>query len=55
MARKGIGLTDVVIAVISLKKQGRRPTPTNVRLEMGKGSFSTITRLLRKLALVDTE
>ncbi len=54
MARKGITLVDVILAVISLREQGRRPTPTNVRLELGRGSYSTITRLLRRLALVDT-
>ena len=54
MARMGITKTDVRTAVISLEQQGRTPSPTNLRLEMGKGSFSTISPLLREV-LADLE
>jgi hypothetical protein len=48
--RKGITRVDVVRACIALIKQGRRIGPTNVRLELGTGSMSTISHHLRTLA-----
>lgn len=49
--RKGISAADVVRACVSLKKQRRKLGPTNVRLELGKGSYRTIVRHLRLLAI----
>lgn len=43
---------DVVRAYTSLLKQRRNPGPFNIRLELGRGSYSTILRHLRMLALV---
>ncbi|WP_224005126.1 DNA-binding protein [Cupriavidus pinatubonensis] len=49
--RKGISQVDVVRACVALLKQGRRLGPTNVRLELGRGSMTTVSRHLRRLAL----
>ena len=51
MARKGITSVDVVQAYVALLKQGRKPGPTNLRLELGRGSYTTIAQHLRQLAL----
>lgn len=48
--RKGITLVDVARACVSLKKQNRRMGPTNVRLELGRGSMTTISNHLKRLA-----
>ncbi|QUN27712.1 DNA-binding protein [Cupriavidus sp. KK10] len=50
MKRRGISAADVVRACVALKRRGRRLGPVNVRLELGRGSYSTIVRHLRKLA-----
>lgn len=50
MGRKGISQADVVRAYVSLVKQQRVPSPTNLRLELGTGSYSTIAQHLRVLA-----
>ena len=47
--RPGIQLADVWRACEALRKQGRRIGPTNVRLELGTGSYSTIVKHLRAL------
>lgn len=46
MANHGVNRSDVQRAVLALEHQGRVPTPTNVRLELGRGSYTTILRLL---------
>ncbi|QKL60734.1 DNA-binding protein [Ralstonia solanacearum] len=51
--RPGITLVDVVRACVALKQQGRRLGPSNVRLELGRGSMTTISRHLQRLALRD--
>ena len=50
MGRKGISQVDVIRAYVSLVKQHRVPSPTNLRLELGTGSYSTIAQHLRHLA-----
>jgi hypothetical protein len=47
--RPGITLDDVRQACEALKKQGRVIGPTNVRLELGRGSLETVTKHLRAL------
>lgn len=48
MKRAGITEADVRRAVQQLVKEGRAPSPTNVRLELGgRGSYSTIGPLLK--------
>jgi hypothetical protein len=49
--RPGITLEDVMEAVQSLRRQGRRVGPVNVRLELGRGGYGTITEHLRTLGL----
>lgn len=51
MGRKGITSADVVQAYVALLKQGRKPGPINLRLQLGRGSFTTISGHLRRLAL----
>lgn len=51
MGRKGITSADVVRAYVALLKQGRKPGPTNLRLQLGRGSYTTISQHLRRLAL----
>lgn len=51
MARKGITSADVVQAYVALLKQGRTPGPRNLRLQLGRGSYTTISQHLRRLAL----
>lgn len=48
---KGISVDDVKKAVEALQQQGRFVGPVNVRLELGRGSYATITRFLRELEL----
>ena len=48
---KGIGVDDVKQAVKALQEQGRFVGPANLRLELGRGSYTTITRFLRELGL----
>lgn len=47
--RPGVTLEDVRQACDRLKEQGRAIGPTNIRLELGRGSFQTITKHLRVL------
>jgi hypothetical protein len=47
--RPGITLEDVREAVASLRRQGREVGPVNVRLELGRGGYGTITQHLRTL------
>lgn len=51
MGRKGITSADVVRAYVTLLKQGRTPGPRNLRLQLGRGSYTTISQHLRRLAL----
>jgi predicted nucleotidyltransferase len=53
MGRKGISLADVASACAVLARQRRALGPNNIRLELGRGSFSTIAQHLRRLALVN--
>lgn len=49
--RPGITLEDVRLAADNLTRQGRIIGPTNIRLELGRGSFNTIQRHLRALGI----
>ncbi|WP_371934469.1 DNA-binding protein [Burkholderia pseudomallei] len=51
--RPGITLVDVVRACVALMQQRRRVGPSNVRSELGRGSMTTISRHLGRLALHD--
>jgi hypothetical protein len=51
MSRTGITAADVVRAYVALLKQRRYPGPQNLRLELGTGSYTTIAKHLRALAL----
>ena len=48
MARIGVNYLDVVKAIPKLQAEGKAITGDNVRAELGTGSKSTITRLLRE-------
>ncbi len=54
MGRRGITDADVVRAYVALIRQGRVAGPTNIRLELGRGSYTTIATALKRLAIVDT-
>lgn len=51
MGRKGITSADVVQAYVALLKQGRKPSLINLRLQLGWGSYASISQHLRRLAL----
>ena len=51
MGRRGITAVDVVRAYVALLKQGRAPGPQNLRLELGRGSYTTIAKHVERLAL----
>jgi hypothetical protein len=51
MGRPGITKEDVICAYVNLLKQGRVPKPQNLRLELQRGSFSTIAKRYDELAL----
>jgi hypothetical protein len=51
MGRKGITNVDVVQAYVALLKQGRKPSLINLRLQLGWGSYASISQHLRRLAL----
>jgi len=51
MGRPGISKADVVRAYVSLMKQRREPSLQNLRLEIGRGSYSTIASHVASLAL----
>ena len=51
MGRRGITSADVVRAYVSLLKQGRNPSLINLRLQLGWGSYASISHHLRRLAL----
>src|SRR5438034_890315 len=48
MSRIGVDYLDVANAIPKLQAQGKPITGDNVRAELGTGSKSTITRLLRE-------
>ncbi|WP_151273275.1 DNA-binding protein [Burkholderia pseudomallei] len=50
--RPGITVEDVKRACEALRQQGRPIGPVNVRLELGRGSYTTIVRAMRTLGLV---
>jgi Plasmid replication region DNA-binding N-term len=47
--RPGVTLDDVRAACARLEKQGRVVGAVNVRLELGRGSFTTLQQHLRTL------
>lgn len=51
MGRKGITSADVIRAYVALLKQGRKPSLINLRLQLGWGSYASISQHLRRLAL----
>lgn len=51
MGRHGITPVDVVRAYVALLKQGRVPGPHNLRLELSRGSYTTIAKHVTQLAL----
>ena len=51
MSRPGITAIDVVRAYVALLKQRRYPGPQNLRLQLGTGSYTTIAKHVRALAL----
>lgn len=51
MGRHGITPVDVVRAYVALLKQGRVPGPQNLRLELTRGSYTTIAKYVDRLAL----
>ncbi|WP_162252956.1 DNA-binding protein [Massilia sp. Root133] len=51
--RPGITIVDVARACVALSRQKRRIGPSNVRLELGRGSMTTISRHLHRLAIRD--
>lgn len=53
MGRKGVTSIDVVTACVELKRQGRAVGVRNLRLELARGSYGTIAKCLRHLALVE--
>ena len=52
MPRPGISSADVVRAYVALRRSRRRPSLLNLRLELGRGSFTTIAQRLERLAFV---
>ncbi|MFN3736777.1 DNA-binding protein [Hydrogenophaga sp.] len=50
--RPGVTLDDVRAACIRLEDEGRFVGAVNVRLELGRGSYTTIQRHLRVLGYV---
>lgn len=52
MARRGISPADVARAYVQLKQQGREPSLRNLRLQIGRGGYSTIAAHLKKLSFV---
>lgn len=55
MKNKGITGADVARACIALKLSRRRISAVNIRLELGRGSYSTISKHLKRLALTQIE
>lgn len=53
MGRKGVTPADVVAACVALKRQGRAVGLRTLRLELSRGSYGTIAKRLRQLALVE--
>lgn len=53
MGRKGVTPAEVVAACVQLKRQRRAVGLRNLRLELARGSYSTIAKRLRQLALVE--
>ena len=51
MGRRGITSVDVLRAYITLLKEGRLPGASNLRLQLGTGSYTTISQHVQRLAL----
>ncbi len=52
MARRGISAADVARAYIQLKQEGGEPSLRNLRLQIGRGGYSTIAAHLKRLSFV---
>jgi hypothetical protein len=52
LSRKGLQREDVIRAYVALLRQRREPSLCNIRLELGRGSYSTIAAHLEALCLV---
>lgn len=52
MEQMKVQAADVVRAYVSLLKQRRSPSLLNIRLELGRGSLSTIATQLERLSLI---
>ena len=55
MGRRGLDKAEVVRAYVTLRRNGRKPTLLNMRLELGQGSYSTIAARLAELRFVDAD
>ena len=55
VGRPGITLIDVEHACEALIREGRKVGPQNVRLELGRGSYTTIVNFLRLLGYSSPE
>ena len=53
--RPGISLDEVRCACERLQRQGRFVGPVNVRLDLGRGSYTTIEEHLRTLGFVSSK
>ena len=51
MGRKGITSVDVLRAYIALLEEGRLPGPSNLRLQLGTGSYTTIAQHIQRFAV----
>jgi hypothetical protein len=51
MGRPGVSKTEVVQAYVALLKQKREPSLLNLRLQLGRGSYSTIGAHVASLKL----
>lgn len=51
----GVSLEEVRKACVQLEREGRFVGPMNVRLQIGRGSFTTIQRHLRDLGYGSSE
>ena len=47
-----IDVSDVIRAYFELARQRREPSLLNIRLHLGRGSYSTIARIIESLCLV---
>lgn len=51
MGRPGVSKAEVVQAYVALLKQKREPSLLNLRLQLGRGSYSTIAAHVASLKL----